>query len=83
MTQESNWGLLHCRWILYQLTYLLMDTTNTWNDISTATFHYFFSKDTFVSMSYISLPEEPQQNHDQETKISATFKGFHEIHLVV
>ena len=20
-TQESNWGLLHCRWILYQLTY--------------------------------------------------------------
>ena len=21
-TQESNWGLLHCRWILYQLRYL-------------------------------------------------------------
>ena len=21
LTQESNWGLLHCRWILYQLTY--------------------------------------------------------------
>ena len=21
-TQESNWGLLHCRWILYQLSYL-------------------------------------------------------------
>ena len=20
-TQELNWGLLHCRWILYQLTY--------------------------------------------------------------
>ena len=20
-TQESNWGLLHCRWILYQLCY--------------------------------------------------------------
>ena len=20
-TQESNWGLLHCRWILYQLSY--------------------------------------------------------------
>ena len=20
-TQESNWGLLHCRWILYQLNY--------------------------------------------------------------
>ena len=19
-TQESNWGLLHCRWILYQLS---------------------------------------------------------------
>ena len=22
-TQESNWGLLHCRWILYQLSYQL------------------------------------------------------------
>ena len=20
-TQESNWGFLHCRWILYQLNY--------------------------------------------------------------
>ena len=20
-TQESNWGLLHCRWFLYQLSY--------------------------------------------------------------
>ena len=24
-TQESNWGLLHCRWILYQLSYQLND----------------------------------------------------------
>ena len=22
LTQESNWGLLHCRWIFYQLSYL-------------------------------------------------------------
>ena len=21
LTQESNWGFLHCRWILYQLSY--------------------------------------------------------------
>ena len=21
LTQDSNWGLLHCRWILYQLSY--------------------------------------------------------------
>ena len=21
LTQESNWGLLHCRWILYQPSY--------------------------------------------------------------
>ena len=21
LTQESNWGLLHCRWILYQLSH--------------------------------------------------------------
>ena len=21
LTKESNWGLLHCRWILYQLSY--------------------------------------------------------------
>ena len=28
LTQESNWGLLHCRWILYQLSYQgsLIDT---------------------------------------------------------
>ena len=23
-TQESNWGLLHCRWILYQLSYQVL-----------------------------------------------------------
>ena len=23
LTQESNWGLLNCRWILYQLSYML------------------------------------------------------------
>ena len=22
LTQESNWGLLHCRWILYQMSYM-------------------------------------------------------------
>ena len=30
-TQGSNWGLLHCRWILYQLSYqvsLKMDPSN-------------------------------------------------------
>ena len=21
LAQESNWGLLHCRWVLYQLSY--------------------------------------------------------------
>ena len=21
LTQESNWGLLHCKWFLYQLSY--------------------------------------------------------------
>ena len=21
LTEESNWGLLHCKWILYQLSY--------------------------------------------------------------
>ena len=24
LTQESNWGLLHCKWILYQLSYLVL-----------------------------------------------------------
>ena len=24
LTQESNWGLLHCRWVLYQLSYHLI-----------------------------------------------------------
>ena len=27
-TQESNWGLLHCRWILYQLSYQESPTFN-------------------------------------------------------
>ena len=34
-TQESNWGLLHCRWILYQLSYKVcngscINKTRTW-----------------------------------------------------
>ena len=36
LTQESNWGLLHCRWILYQLSCLgspvfVIVLTNTWH----------------------------------------------------
>ena len=34
-TQESNWGLLHCRWILYQLSYqgspfILLSSHKNW-----------------------------------------------------
>ena len=37
-TQESNWGLLHCKWILYQLSYQRSprDTgqeTNLWSSL--------------------------------------------------
>ena len=28
LTQQSNWGLLHCRWILYQLSYQGNPKTN-------------------------------------------------------
>ena len=28
-TQESNWGLLHCKWILYQLSYKGIPKTHT------------------------------------------------------
>ena len=28
LTQEPNWGLLHCRWILYQLSYQESQTDN-------------------------------------------------------
>ena len=27
--QELNWGLLHCRWILYQLSYQRSPSTHT------------------------------------------------------
>ena len=29
LTQESNWGLLHCRWVLYQLSYQMHQTSET------------------------------------------------------
>ena len=32
-TQELNWGLLHCRWILYQLTYQGSPEYNNFKDI--------------------------------------------------
>ena len=34
MTHELNWGLLHCRRILYQLSYLLGILFNTWRLVS-------------------------------------------------
>ena len=39
LTQESNWGLLHCRWILYQLSYqgyfpLRSGTKHSWPSLN-------------------------------------------------
>ena len=32
LTQESNWGLLHCRWILYQLSYQGKGDWGVWKE---------------------------------------------------
>ena len=32
-TQKSNWGLLHCRWILYQLSYQGSPSGESWRKI--------------------------------------------------
>ena len=41
LTQELNWGLSHCRWILYQLSYqgspnLSLTSTKVINDTTSA-----------------------------------------------
>ena len=36
-TQKSNWGLLHCRWILYQLSY--EGSPDIWNHIQLKSQH--------------------------------------------
>ena len=40
-TQESNWGLLHCRWILYQLSYQTLTVQGKlktfWSSLKTKT----------------------------------------------
>ena len=38
-TQESNWGFLHCRWILYQLSYQGKPRNNKY--IFSVSFHYY------------------------------------------
>ena len=38
-TQESNWGFLHCRWILYQLSYQGRPQNNKY--IFSVSFHYY------------------------------------------
>ena len=41
-TQESNWGLLHCRWILYQLSYVyLVEIHNFFLCSHTSHCHHF------------------------------------------
>ena len=46
-TQESNWGLLHCRWIVYQLSY----QGSLIGDIKSYYFVKLVSLDFFVSFS--------------------------------
>ena len=37
LTQESNWGLLHCRWILYRMTCCFL----LFRDLCPSVAHYF------------------------------------------
>ena len=45
-TQESNWGLLHCRWILYHLSY--QESPSQCICISNYCFLYFFKFKPFI-----------------------------------
>ena len=48
-TQGSNWGLLHCRWILYQLSYQGSPDTQ-W--ASCKCFFFIILKNTFLLMGH-------------------------------
>ena len=43
-TQESNWGLLHCRWILYQLSYQGIPSLIRLSPSSNTSCKYWFSR---------------------------------------
>ena len=49
LTQESNWGLLHCRWILYQLSY--EGSTNNREDEFCEFFSHYISPPIIVRMN--------------------------------
>ena len=43
LTQESNWGLLHCRWILYQLSYQRSPLVQNITSVITETLQQLFN----------------------------------------
>ena len=44
LIQELNWGLLHCREILYQLSYTIIFSFNLTNKFSAERSHFYASK---------------------------------------
>ena len=52
LTQESNWGLLHCRWVFYQQSYqgspMLPLSKLTWLEFNLFRMHYFFQKKSII-----------------------------------
>ena len=42
LAQESNWGLLHCRWILYQLSYQTCPGLHVLTYTPPSLLHFFF-----------------------------------------
>ena len=56
-TQESNWGLLHCKWILYQLSHQVSPSIYTspqFRDLAVIGLHSLIAAFLFNLISYLS-----------------------------
>ena len=55
LTQESNWGLLHCRQILYQLIY--QENPEAINSTIKKSFNMLTTKDILECSSFLNIPD--------------------------
>ena len=60
LTQESNWGLLHCRRILYQLNYQRSPETRMWDTFNLSS---LFSSPFLMSSSAPHPSLEPHKSY--------------------
>ena len=58
LTQESNWGLLYCRWIIYQLSYQIGISNTNW---LTSDFQFSPKLSEFWHMFHLGFSRLPHE----------------------